>query len=48
MLALTQCFFPRKPSFVSRFVKLNITYHFWQRTEAGKRLKTLILTSKSV
>ena len=35
-LALTQCFLLWKPSFVVRFVKLNITYHFWQRKEAGK------------
>ena len=41
-LALTQCFMLWKPSFVVRFVKLNITYHFWQRKEAGKCLSTLI------
>ena len=41
-LALTQCFLLWKPSSIVRFVKLNITYHFWRRKEAGKCLSTLI------
>ena len=35
ILALPQCFFFGPLLFVPRLVKLNITYHFWQRTEAG-------------
>ena len=46
VLALTQRFLLWKPSFVSHFVKLNITYHFWHRTEASKCLSTLLQTSK--
>ena len=48
VLALTQRFLLWKPSFVSHFVKLNITYHFWQRTEASKCLSTLVQASKTV